>query len=71
MQVGFWDETHPSCRIGGKAPGPQTKIQREFLRDINTGKVIVDPIKGINGDYDEPTRWGKVKFNKEIRLSLG
>ena len=70
-QVSFWDETHPSCRIGGRAPGPQSNIQRQFLRDINTGKLVVDKIKGINGNYETPQRWGKVKYAKEIRLSLG
>ena len=73
-QVGFWDETHPTCRIGGRVPGPQSKIQRQFLRDINTQKLVpIDygTVEGINGDYDTPQRWGKVKFDKEIRLSLG
>ena len=71
-QVGWWDEMHPSCRIGGRAPGPQAKIQRQFLRDINTGKLIVDyDTKGINGNYATPQRWGKVKYKKEIRLALG
>ena len=61
---------HPSCRIGGRAPGPQAKIQRQFLRDINTGKLI-QPLDGINGNYGTKQRWAKVKYNKEIRLSLG
>lgn len=69
-QVSWWDEMHPSCRIGGRAPGPQAKIQRQFLRDINTGKLVQD-VDGINGDYATRQRWGKVKYNKEIRLSLG
>ena len=68
-QCAWWDEMHPSCRIGGRAPGPQSKTQRQFLRDINTQKL--DPLDGINGDYAEPSKWGKVKFGKEIRLSLG
>ena len=68
-QVSFWDETHPSCRIGGRAPGPQQHIQRQFLRDINTGKIVTT--KGINGDYKTAQRWAKVKYNKEIRLMLG
>ena len=69
-QVSFWDEIHPVCRIGGRAPGPQSKAQRQFLRDINTGK-LVQLLDGINGNYSEPARWGRVKYNKEIRLSLG
>ena len=72
-QVSFWDEMHPSCRIGGRAPGPQAKIQRQFLRDINTDKLI-DPIEateGINGNYEDAKTWCNVKYNKEIRLSLG
>ena len=69
-QVSFWDEMHPSCRIGGRAPGPQAKIQRQFLRDINTGKLI-QPLDGINGNYAVRQRWTNVKYNKEIRLSLG
>ena len=68
-QCAFWDEIHPVCRIGGRAPGPQSKIQRQFLRDINTQKLV--PLYGINGDYSEPTKWAKVKYDKEIRLSLG
>ena len=70
-QVGFWDETHPVCRIGGRAPGPQAKIQRQFLRDINTRKLIYEVTKGINGDYDKPQRWSKVKYLREIRVCLG
>ena len=49
-QVGFWDGTHPTCRIGGRAPGPQSKVQRQFLRDINTQKPV--PI-----DYDTTRKW--------------
>ena len=39
-QVSFWDVIHPVCRIGGRAPGPQSKTQRQFLHDINTGKLV-------------------------------
>ena len=67
--VTFWDEMHPSCRIGGRAPGPQAKVQRQFLRDINTQKLI--PFEGINGIYSTPQRWAKVKYHNEIRLCLG
>ena len=62
--------THRVRRIGGRAPGPQANIQRQFMRDINTGKIICPSTKSINGDYATPQRWGKVKFNKEIRLSF-
>ena len=72
-QVSFWDEMHPSCRIGGRGPGPQSKTQMQFLRDINTGKLVdpTEPLAGINGNYDSPDTWTRVKFNKEIRLCLG
>ena len=63
-QVTFWDETQPNCRVGGRGPGPQIKISRRFKRDIN-GKLDAE------GEFGRRAKWMRMKFTKEIRLSLG
>ena len=63
-QITFWDETQPNCRVGGRGPGPQSKVGRRFKRDIN-GKLDDE------GEFGRRAKWLRMKFTKEIRLALG
>jgi hypothetical protein len=62
-QVGWWDETHKKCQIGGM--GNATHAVR-FPRDAN-GRLDLE-----EGTYDETEiTYLSVKYEKEVRLCLG
>eukprot|EP00978_Attheya_sp_CCMP212_P008683 scaffold20425_cov45-Attheya_sp.AAC.1 len=65
-QIAWWDETHRKCTIGGIAAG-SIDFEVRFPRDQN-GKIDLSG----NGKYNEKQKTiMKVKYEKEVRLSLG